>query len=119
MRRPPNIHDARAALWTWRAVRSTRAQLGAGAVRDVRVPPPPKVPAGAARAVRRVLARKEPSCLERSLVLQRWLVAQGIARDVVIGTSGSSEGDFRAHAWVDGEPVPVEPRYVEMTRLAP
>jgi hypothetical protein len=116
MRRPPTIHDARAALWTWRALRTTRAQLRGGAVRDVLVPAPPSIPPNAARAVRRVLAHEEPSCLERSLVLQRWLAAHGIERDVVVGTQGSSADTFKAHAWLDGEE---EPGYVEMTRLAP
>lgn len=116
MRRPPDIHDARAALWTWRALRSTRAQLAAGAVRDVFVPTPPVLPDGSARAVRQVLARVEPSCLERSLVLQRWLAAHGRPLDVVIGTRGGSGGDFAAHAWLESEP---QDTYIEMTRLAP
>jgi len=73
----------------------------------------------AIRAVRRVLARRRPSCLEQSLVLQRWLMAQGIARDVVVGTNGSPTADFTAHAWLDGEPLPAEPRHVELLRLAP
>src|SRR4051794_20434432 len=113
MRRPPTIHDARAALWTWRAVRSARTQLRAGAVRDVRVPPPPAIPSFAGRAVRRMLADRA-SCLEQALVLQRWLVANGVERDVIVGTSGSRTGDFVAHAWVDGEFLPEEPAYVEM-----
>jgi hypothetical protein len=66
-----------------------------------------------------VLSRQEPSCLERALVLQRWLLAQGIARDVVVGTRGSTNDAFAAHAWLDGEPLPPGRRYVEMTRLAP
>jgi hypothetical protein len=119
MRRPPDVHDARAGLWAWRALRSVRTQLRAGAVRDVQVPAPPRVAARAARAVRVVLSRQEPSCLERALVLQRWLLAQGIARDVVVGTLGSTTGAFAAHAWLEGEPLPPGRRYVEMTRLSP
>ena len=119
MRRPPTVHDARAAWWAWRALRATRAQLSAGAVRNVRVPAAPLVPQTAGRAVRLVLSREEPSCLERSLVLQRWLLAQGVARDVVIGTSGNASKQFTAHAWLDGEHVPEARGYVEMIRLAP
>ncbi len=119
MRRPPGIEDARAGLWAWRALRSARAQLRAGAVRDVRILEAPQVPSRAGRAVRLVLSREEPSCLERALVLQRWFSAQGIPRDVVVGTSGTISTEFKAHAWLDGEPAPDETRYVEMIRLAP
>jgi hypothetical protein len=118
-RRPPTMHDARAAWWAWRALRETRAQLRAGEVRGVRVPAAPRVPQSAGRAVRLVLAREDPSCLERSLVLQRWLLAHGDARDVVIGTSGNASNDFTAHAWLEGEPDPEAPGYVELIRLAP
>jgi hypothetical protein len=88
-------------------------------MRDVQVPVPPSVPVSAARAVRLVLSREEPTCLERALVLQRWLLAQGVARDVVVGTQGSRRGTFKAHAWLDGESLPSERAFVEMTRLAP
>lgn len=119
MRRPPEIADARAAWWAWRALRTVRAQLQAGAVRDVRVPAPPAVPDRAGRAVRRVLGRQHPSCFERALVLQRWLAAHGCARDVVVGTEGGAGGNFTAHAWLDGEGQPAGHHYVEMLRLAP
>jgi len=119
MRRPPTRHDARAAWWAWCALRQTRAQLSAGAVRNVRVPAAPPVPRSAGRAVRFMLSREEPSCLERSLVLQRWLLAHGVERDVVIGTTGNASKAFTAHAWVDGERVPEALGYVEMIRLAP
>jgi hypothetical protein len=119
MRRPPGIADARAGLWAWRALRSTRAQLRAGAVRNVHVPDAPEVDPRAGRAVRLMLSREQPSCLERAFVLQRWFLAQGMPRDVIVGTSGTTSTEFKAHAWLDGEPVPEEPRYVEMLRLAP
>jgi len=115
----PGVHDVRAALWAWRALRSVRGQLRAGALRDVRVPAPPRVPPASARAVRVVLAREAPSCLERALVLQRWLMAQGVARDVVVGTNGSAPGAFTAHAWLDGEAMPDGRGYIELTRLTP
>ena len=119
MRRPPGAHDVRAAVWAWRALHSTRAQLRAGAVRNVRIAAPPQVPPAAGRAVRLVIARTKPSCLERALVLQRWLLAQGITRDVVVGTRGSSPADFAAHAWLEGEGEPDALRHTEMIRLAP
>jgi hypothetical protein len=118
MRRPPRTADARAALWTWRALRAARAQLRAGAVRDVRLPAPPAVDPRAARAVRGVLSREAPTCLERALVLQRWLAAHGVEREVVVGTSGTGSA-FAAHAWLDGESLPPGRSFVELIRLSP
>jgi hypothetical protein len=80
----------------------------------VRVADPPPLPAAATRGVSAVLRRSSPTCLERALVLQRWLAAHGCARDVVIGVTAPADG-FAAHAWLDGE---VHGRdYAELTRL--
>jgi hypothetical protein len=119
MRRPPDIADARAAWWAWRAIRDARVQLRDGAIRDVRLDAPPAVGRGAARAVRLVIAKQRPSCLERSLVMQRWLAAHGIERDVVVGTDGRPGVNFAAHAWLDGEAETPGARYAEILRLAP
>jgi hypothetical protein len=119
MRRRPDMADVRAAVWTWRAVRSGRAQLRDGAVRDVRLAAPPQVARSAIRALRLVFWLQRPSCLERALVLQRWLAGQGIPRDVVVGTEGGASRGFAAHAWLEGEPQPPGRRYVEILRLAP
>jgi hypothetical protein len=118
MRRPPDIADARAAWWTWRALRTARTRLRDGEVRGVRLPEAPPVNASGARAVRVVLRASNASCLERSLVLQRWLAAQGVARDVIVGTEGARSG-FAAHAWIDGEAQPPGRSYVELIRLSP
>jgi hypothetical protein len=107
----------RAAGWALLAVRSTRRQLVGRPLYDVRVPEPPKLPRRAERGVRAVLRRLHPSCLERSLVLQRWLAAHGEAHVVVVGVSAPH--DFRAHAWLEGERQPMGPRYHEIARLAP
>jgi hypothetical protein len=108
----------RAAGWALLAVRSTRRQLAAGSFRDVRVPEPPALPPSAGRGVHAVLRRLEPSCLERSLVLQRWLAAHGEPRTVVVGVSAPQ--DFSAHAWLEGEALPAGgPAYNEIARLAP
>ena len=119
MRRPPDIADARAAWWTWRALRTARTRLRDGEVRDVRVPVPPPVDASGARAVRLVLRATNASCLERSLVLQRWLAGHGVARDVIVGTAGNAHSGFAAHAWIDGEAQPPGSSYVELIRLSP
>lgn len=119
MRRPPDIADARAALWAWRAVSSARSQLRGGEVRGVRIPAPPPLSESGARAVRVVLLRRDASCLERSLVLQSWLAAHGVARDVIVGTEGGAHNGFAAHAWIDGEPQPPGRSYAELIRLSP
>jgi hypothetical protein len=119
MRRRPDSADVRAAWWTWRALRAARPQLRDGAIRDVRLAAPPPIAGSAVRALRLVFALQRPSCLERALVLQRWLVGQGIARDVIVGTEGGASRRFTAHAWLEGEPQPPGRRYVEILRLAP
>jgi Transglutaminase-like superfamily len=118
-RRPPELADARAAWWAWRALRAARARLRDGEMRDIALPAPPVLPGRASRAVGLVLFREHPSCLERALVLQSWLDAQGLPRDVVVGTEGSAGSGFAAHAWIEGEPQPTGRKYVEIARLAP
>ena len=116
MRRPPDIATLRAAWWTDRALRRARGDLRDGELREVRLPAPPRLPPAAERGVHAVLRRRGHSCLERSLVLQRWLAAHGDARDVVIGTTGVA--GFKAHAWLDGDEEGAA-RFVELSRLPP
>jgi hypothetical protein len=116
MRRLPDIATLRAAWWADRALRRARADLRQGALRDVVLPALPRLPTRAEDGVRAVLRRRECSCLERSLVLQRWLAAHGDARDVVIGTTGPA--GFLAHAWLDGDEYSAA-RFVELSRLPP
>jgi hypothetical protein len=105
----------RGAWWALRAVRCARGQLrDLRRVEEVVLPSPQALPPSAGRGVHAVLRRLEPSCLERSLVLQRWLAAQGDERDLVIGVTGAD--DFRAHAWLEGEQGP---GFVEIARVVP
>jgi hypothetical protein len=113
----------RAAWWTWRALRATRAGLKVAGV-AVLVADPPRLPRSAGIGVQAVLSRTLPSCLERALVAQRWLAAHGDSRDVVIGvtTSGSdrlaeAHDGFAAHAWVDGQEPDAGSTYQEMYRI--
>ena len=107
---------ARCGWWAARSVRAVRRELRVRPVGEVRVPPPPTAPGRRGeRGVSLALRRFEPSCLERALVLQRWLAARGDPRDVVIGVT-APDADFRAHAWLDGE-SPHEFR--EIARVAP
>ena len=111
------VADLRAAWWAVRALRAARHGLRSGPIRDVAVPGPPSLRREAIRGVNAVLRLGRPSCLERSLVLQRWLAAHSVRRDVVIGVT--PRADFKAHAWLDGEPVPDSPRFEELLRLSP
>ncbi len=42
------------------------------------------------------------TCLERSLIMQRWLMANGQPHDVLIGVRSPRETTI-AHAWLDHE----------------
>jgi hypothetical protein len=113
---PARLHPMTltAAWWTARALRRTRRELRRRPFTDVRVSDPPRLPARSARGVSAVLRRTSPTCLERALVLQRWLAAHGVARDVIIGVKSPADG-FAAHAWLDGEEHGRD--YAELTRL--
>jgi hypothetical protein len=63
---------------------------------------PPKLPRGATRGVYAVLRRQPNTCLERTLVLQRWLASVGERHDVVVGVA-RPDTSFAAHAWLDFE----------------
>jgi hypothetical protein len=66
-----------------------------------------------------VLRRTEPTCLERSLVLQAWLAAHDVPCEVVIGVTRTG-GAVTAHAWLDIEAGdPVARSYAEIHRLPP
>ena len=105
----------RAAWWALHALRRVRRQLRAGTLDDVLLAPPPSLDASAGRGVEAVLRRMPGSCLELSLVRQRWLAARGDPRDVVIGVRAPSTG-FRAHAWLEGEQAG---DFDELLRLSP
>jgi hypothetical protein len=109
----------RAAWWTATQIRRVRRRLRRRGIidgaRDA-VAAPPNLPPRAARGVRAVLRRQPSTCLERALVLQRWLAATGDAREIVIGVQGPS-ATFRAHAWIDGEDDGAAGTFVELMRL--
>jgi hypothetical protein len=115
IRRRADPQALRASWWTFCAVRSVRRQLRSGRLEDVVLAPPPSLSDPAGRGVDAALRRMAASCLERSLVLQRWLATHGERRDVVIGVRAPSTG-FRAHAWLDGEPAG---DFDELLRLSP
>jgi hypothetical protein len=108
----------RVALWTARAWHRVRRQLARGGMDAVRPPAPPRTSARDRYLVLGVLHRVGASCLERSLVLQRWYAGHRTSRTLVIGVSAPSTG-FRAHAWLDGEPDPHRHGLVEVLHRPP
>jgi hypothetical protein len=105
----------RAAIWAARAARRAKRSLRSAAL-EVAIGAPPPVPAlryENGRTVRAVLAVRRDSCLVRSIVLQNWEAAWGRERDLIIGVT--APGDFRAHAWLDGDAAE---GYAEMARVA-
>jgi hypothetical protein len=116
-RAPANL---RAAWWAQRALRRTRRELEGGGIERVpALSPPPSLPPAAIRGVLTVLHRRRASCLERSVVLQRWHAAHGQPLDLVIGVSPGPDR-FGAHAWLEGEHPPhgqAEGDFQEIHRL--
>jgi transglutaminase superfamily protein len=98
-----SVPTIRAASWTVRALLQARRQLRRGNFRNVEIAPPPLLPAGSERGVHGILRRVPNTCLERSLVLQRWLTTRSQPADVVIGVARGSD-TYHAHAWLDGAP---------------
>lgn len=108
--------NVRAALWALLALRAARRRLPKDGLRT-RAPAPPALPRGAGRGVHAVLRRQESTCLERALVLQRWLLAHGCRRDIVIGVRPGGDR-LDAHAWLDFEAAdPHVAAYRELTRI--
>lgn len=89
-----------ALLWARREHRRLAGTLTEDGVRASVLGPPPLAPFAATRLVCAVLRVRRATCLERSLILQAWLAAHGMRRDVVIGVR--RDGDVKAHAWLDG-----------------
>jgi hypothetical protein len=113
LRRRLDIPTLRAAYWTFRALRKTKRALKRDGYQSVELTDPPQLPPHARRGVDAILRREPNTCLERSIVLQRWLAAHGTPLAIVIGVT--SPTDFRAHAWLEGEQTPDD--FVELTRL--
>jgi hypothetical protein len=113
----PDFATIRAAWWAERSLRVARRRLRRDPLALVGVAPPPLLPARALRGVEAVLRRRDARCLERSLILQRWHAAQGVAYDIVIGVT--SPEAFSAHAWLDGEDDAEAGPFLELARLRP
>lgn len=113
------LHDiVRGAWWTLGAVHEARRRLRKDGLAGFSLTPPPPLPARADRGMRLILGCLRPSCLERALVLQSWLLARGSAHDVVVGVRKAGK-DFNAHAWIDAEGSWEREEFHEIARLGP
>jgi hypothetical protein len=90
----------RAASWALFALRRLRGEISEQGL-EAQVPPPPELASEGVRGVEAALRRRRATCLERSLILQRWLIAHGAPHEVLIGVSGGADR-VEAHAWIDG-----------------
>jgi hypothetical protein len=106
----------RAATWAILALRRARRELAEHGLEGTYVTPPPRLPASASPGVLVVIRRRPTTCLERALVLQRWMAEHGAGSDVIIGVTGPSSG-FRAHAWLETMPDAPPGTYQEIHRL--
>jgi transglutaminase superfamily protein len=110
-------HGMRVALWSAWCCRRVRWQLSHGGIDLIRLSAPPRPADRDRRIAVAVLRRTRASCLERSLVLQRWHAGQRISRVLLIGVTAPSRG-FHAHAWLEGDPDGV-PGMVVILRRPP
>jgi Transglutaminase-like superfamily len=112
---PANL---RAAGWAVRTARRTRRLLETrGLDAAIGPPPPPPLPADAERGVRGALRHLSETCLVSAIVIQAWEAAHGQHRDLIIGTTAPN--DFRAHAWLAGDPVPApDDPWIDATTLS-
>jgi len=108
----------RAAGWALRSHRRTRRHLRFGRLSDIDVTAPPTTRPVDRRAVLAVLRARGASCLERSVVLQRFDAAAGRPRALIIAV-GRPGGGFRAHAWLEGDPEPDIGLHEILRRAAP
>jgi len=107
-----------AAGWALLALRRLRREVGTSGL-EVRVHAPPALAASATRGVERALALGHATCLERSLIVQRWLLSQGRRHDVLVGVAGGARS-MEAHAWVESyDPDDQGADYRVLTRVTP
>jgi hypothetical protein len=110
-------HGLLVALWTAWCCRQVRRQIRRRGIDLIRLPAPTRSAGQERHIAVGVLRRMRATCLERSLVLQRWDAGQRLSRDLVIGVTAPSRG-FHAHAWLDGDPDAV-PEMVVILRRPP
>ena len=104
-----------AALWAALSLRVVRRRLRTEGL-QARTPPAPRLPARGRPGVLAALNRLGATCLERSLIHQRWLAAHGEPSDILIGIDPAG-GQDEFHAWVEG--YEQHPAHLVIHRIAP
>lgn len=89
----------RAAWWARLALRKLRGEMSEQGLEAQVAKPPDLAPEGV-RGVEAALRRQHATCLERSLILQRWLIAHGASHEILIGVCRGMD-QIEAHAWLD------------------
>jgi hypothetical protein len=111
----PTVH---AAGWAILALRRLRRELPSAGL-EVQVATPPASRAASVRGIELALRACRATCLERSLVVQRWLLAQGRDHDVLVGVAGGADA-VDAHAWIHRYDADVHGEgYQVLTRVGP
>ncbi len=105
----------RAAWWAHRAAHRARRDLARDGLDHLAVLPPPLLPNACRRRVVAVLRVRRDTCLVRSAVLQVWDVEHGRPQDLIIGVTAPGP-EFKAHAWLDGDPPAATAGFDEFTR---
>lgn len=109
------IGTLRVLSWALHARWATETQVRRTGLRDLRVPPAPRVGRQHEALVARVLGITRATCLVRVLVLQKFLLYQGIEVEVVVGATSPRDG-FSAHAWL-ADDQPDHRGHIELLRL--
>jgi Transglutaminase-like superfamily len=109
-----------AVVWTELSLRGLQRDLADRRIAAT-VPPSYLVSPLATVAARAWLRVRRASCLQRSLIVQRWLFAAGESHDVLVGVASRSPivatgSPILAHAWLDHEAAP---GYKVIARLNP
>jgi hypothetical protein len=95
----PGLPTVRGAGWAMLALHRLRREIPSEGL-DVRVLAPRTASSRGVRGVEAALRLRHATCLERSLIVQRWLMAYGSPHDVLVGVNGGAES-MEAHAWID------------------
>lgn len=111
--------DLVALWWAWRALRAVRRDLPADGVRTAVAAPKAGLRPDALAEIEALLRWRKATCLQRTLVVQRWLAAHGRPVDIAVGV-GTQDNAFAAHAWLPGFDRPSNGAgFREITRIAP
>jgi hypothetical protein len=114
-----NVPTLRAAWWTMRSVHRLRVGLRTNGLKAELTMPPP-LPSSAVRGVTATAGCMRATCLERSLLLQKWLLAHGRPHTLVIGVPAPGDEPFIAHAWLEGHDGTDDgAAYAQLVRIDP